>query len=353
MPDFSLSTRRVMVTGANGWLGRVFVKNLLQGFADDWGYRPATGLTVRCLVMPGEDTSFLRALSPAVEIVEGDLADAEACRRFVGNSEGLLFHLAGIVHPRRSSDFFAINEGGTRNLLAAVDPQRLTRFVHMSSNSPCGCNPDPRELFDEQSPYNPYMNYGRSKMMAELAVKEAGEKRGVKWSIVRAPWFYGPLAPPRQALFFSMIRNGRVPVVGNGENTRSMAYLDNLCQGLLLAAERPQALGKAYWIADREPYSMNTIIETVASVFESLNDPVKRGRVALPWFVGQIAQAIDWTLQKLGLYHQKMHVLSEMNKTIACSVAGAERDLGYAPKVALREGMRRSIEWSKSQNESL
>jgi nucleoside-diphosphate-sugar epimerase len=50
-------------------------------------------------------------------------------------------------------------------------------------------------------------------------------------------------------------------------------------------------------------------------------------------------------LQSIGLYHQKMHVLSEMNKTIACDVGKAERELGYDPKVDLAEGMRRSMAW--------
>jgi len=48
---------------------------------------------------------------------------------------------------------------------------------------------------------------------------------------------------------------------------------------------------------------------------------------------------------KVGFYHQKIHVLSEMNKTIACSIAKAQRELGYNPTIALEEGMRRSLKW--------
>jgi nucleoside-diphosphate-sugar epimerase len=54
---------------------------------------------------------------------------------------------------------------------------------------------------------------------------------------------------------------------------------------------------------------------------------------------------VDKMLQSLGLYHQKIHVLSEMDKTIACTIDKAERELGYAPKVDLEEGMRRSVSW--------
>ena len=57
--------------------------------------------------------------------------------------------------------------------------------------------------------------------------------------IVRPPWFYGPYQPPRQSLFFRMIRDGKAPIVGDGNNLRSMAYIDNLSQGLILAAANP------------------------------------------------------------------------------------------------------------------
>jgi nucleoside-diphosphate-sugar epimerase len=69
----------------------------------------------------------------------------------------------------------------------------------------------------------------------------------------------------------------------------------------------------------------------------------------LPGMASSFAYVADSTLQSLGLYHQKIHVLSEMNKTIACSVARAEQELGYRPTVELEEGMRRSLRWCVEQ----
>ena len=63
----------------------------------------------------------------------------------------------------------------------------------------------------------------------------------------------------------------------------------------------------------------------------------------------EVATLADATLQWLGLYNQKIHVLSEMNKTIACSITKAEKELGYQPKIALEEGMRRSLAWCIEQ----
>jgi nucleoside-diphosphate-sugar epimerase len=71
----------------------------------------------------------------------------------------------------------------------------------------------------------------------------------------------------------------------------------------------------------------------------------------LPGLVSEVAFAVDWALQSVGLYQQKIHVLSEMNKTIACAIDKARDELGYRPTVALEEGMRRSIAWAKAQGQ--
>jgi nucleoside-diphosphate-sugar epimerase len=233
---------------------------------------------------------------------------------------------------------------GTKNLLDAAIKAGVKRAVVVSSNSPCGCNPHPDHLFDELSPFNPYMNYGRSKMQMELAVRERADK--IETVIVRAPWFYGPNQPPRQALFFQMIRDGKAPIVGGGNNIRSMAYVDNLCQGLILAAIAERAAGQVYWISDKRPYSMNEIIDTIERLLEKeFGHKCAHKRMKLSGIASEIASLADKTLQGFGLYNQKIHVLSEMNKTIACSVARAERELRYKPTVALEEGMRRSLKW--------
>jgi nucleoside-diphosphate-sugar epimerase len=147
-----------------------------------------------------------------------------------------------------------------------------------------------------------------------------------------------------------MIRDGKAPIVGDGKNLRSMAYMDNLCQGLLLAAQSEKASGKTYWIADRRPYSMNEIVDTVERLLETeFKQKCVHKRLRLPALACSVAYAADKTLQTLGLYHQKIHVLSEMDKTIVCSVAKAESDLGYRPAIDLEEGMRRSLKWCVAQ----
>ncbi|HNX96884.1 MAG TPA: NAD(P)-dependent oxidoreductase [Candidatus Aminicenantes bacterium] len=337
----------VLVTGAPGWLGTRLVQLLSSGLPDLPGQEPPFTDRVRCLCLPGSDDHPLRAPGIEAEVVRGDLRNPEDATRFCAGAAGTtLFHCAGIIHPKRIRDFYDINLQGSKNLLEAAERAGVRRAVIMSSNSPIGVNPAPGHTFDEDSPYHPYMNYGRSKMLLEQEVARIAARGKIETVVIRSPWFYGPLQPERQSLFFRMIRDGKAPLVGDGSNRRSMAYIDNICQGMIRAARVPAAAGRTYWIADRRPYSMNEIYDTIETLLErEFAIPVAHRRMRLPFLAGEIATVADRWLQGLGIYQQKVHVLSEMNKTIACRVDRAERELGYVPTVDLTEGMRRSIAW--------
>lgn len=343
-------TAPALVTGAAGWLGSRLARSLVHGLPDVPELAAPGERAVRCLVRPGESREHLGG----DEVLEGDVTRPGTLEPiFRGMSGGTVFHCAGLIHPAlRVRDLYAVNVDGTRHVLEAARRAGVRRVIHVSSNSPLGCNPGRYHLFDEYSSYNPYMSYGKSKMQGELVVKEFANDLEVV--IIRAPWFYGPHQPARQTLFFRMIRDGKVPLVGDGENRRSMAYVDNLCHGLMLAERREKAAGRTYWISDRRPYTMNEIVGTIARLLEKeFGMTVKHGAIRLPWITGQIAQVVDFSLQAIGLYHQKIHVLSEMNKDIAGSIELAEKELGYTPAIELEEGMRRSLRWMLDRGMSL
>jgi nucleoside-diphosphate-sugar epimerase len=339
----------VVVTGAPGWLGTRFVEALTGRLPDvDVAAFVGPATPIRCLVQPDADAAGLTALDRRVAPCVGDLNERESLRELLRGAEGgILVHIAGLVHPARfTRDFERVNVDGTRHLLEAAEEAGVKRVVVVSSNSAIGCNPDAEHRFDEQSPYNPSTGYGRSKARMEALVQSVRARGRMETVVIRPPWFYGPHQPPRQTLFFSMIKAGKFPILGNGNQRRSMAYVDNICQGLALAAATPRANGETYWIADERPYTLNEIVETVERVLEEdFGVACSHKRLHLPALVGEGARVADLCLQSVGLYHQKIHVLGEMHQTIACSIEKATRELGYRPSVALREGMRRSIEW--------
>lgn len=344
-----------LVTGAPGWLGTRLVETLARGLPDVPALAaPAPG-PIRCLVVDGVAVDELRAAAPEVELARGDVRDRASLGEFFRGAEGAtLFHLSGIIHPRRIRELYDINARGAENVLDAALAAGVRRVVAVSSNSVAGCNPGPAHVFDESAPANPYMSYGRSKAMMEAAVERAAASGRVETVVLRPCWYYGPGQPARQTRFFTMIKEGKAPIVGGGESRRSMSYVDNVCQALALAARKEGVSGRAYWIADRRPYTMNEIVDTVERLLErEFGIPVAHKRMRLPGVVSEVAWAVDGLLQGVGLYQQSIHVLSEMNKTIACSVARAEQELGYAPRVELEEGMRRSIRWCLEQGRAI
>ena len=335
--------KKLLITGANGWLGRGLSSSLVNKQIGHLWIKKLKGIPIKAMVLP-EDAKIFKANFSEIEMVIGDLRNPLDCENFVkGESGACLIHIAGIIHPKRFvREFYELNVEASKNLLDASIKHALKRAVIMSSNSPIGCNRTVRDRFDESSPYNPYMHYGRSKMLLEQYISQISSQ--IETVIIRAPWFYGPFQPRRQIDFFEMIRKGKGPVVGNGNNVRSMAYIDNLIQGILLSAIEQRAAGHTFWIADKHPYTMNQVINTIEYLLaEEFNQDCNFGRLKLPNLFSEVAYFSDKLIQGMGLYHQKIHVLSELNKNIACDIDKARALLGYAPLIDLEEGMRRSL----------
>ncbi len=332
--------RRVAVTGAPGWLGTALVRALLTGGRH--GAHEGPGVSVRALVKPGIPLGELRMLEGDLEIVTADLRDS---RTLEGCLEGVdsLVHAASLIHPQRISELYAVNVDGTRHLLEEAVRSGLQRVVYISSNSPVGVSRGPSHVMNEDDVPRPYFHYGRSKLEAEELVRAVHGAGHVETVILRPCWFYGPQQPARQTRFFRMIQGGRPLVFGTGENLRSMSFIDNVVQGVLLGLDSSAASGRTYWIADERPYTFNEIISVVGSL---LGVASLRPR-HLPAITSNACQLVDHLVQSVGLYQKEIHVAGELSSTIAVSIEAAAKDLGYVPQVALEEGMRRSIAWCR------
>jgi len=320
---------KALVTGAPGWLGTRLVEILRKQNRE-----------VICLVLPDVDTFYLNKIGAAM--FKGDLTNAKSLK---GLCEGvdIVFHCAGVIHPRRVQEFYDVNVNGTKNILEEATNSGVERFIYISSNSVAGINLSRDKPMQEFDTPHPYKHYGLSKYKAENLVNQFFKEGKIKSTIIRPCWFYGIRQPERQTRFFKMVKKGKPIIFGNGENFRSMSYIDNVIDALLLIEKKDVSIGQIYWIADKRPYPTIEIYRTIAKLLEVKNFQPR----FIPAYVSNICEVIDALLQSAGLYQKEIHVAGEMNKNITCSIEKAEKDLGYEPIIDLEEGIKRSIEWCK------
>lgn len=168
-----------IVTGVPGWLGTRFLDALVDGLPDCPELLTVSRASIRVLTLP-EQANQLGSKYSEIEKTEGDVRDVRSLEKlFSAAKDATVFHIAGVIHPTKSTrEFVEINVDGTRNMLELAAKSGARRFVHVSSNSPCGCNHSNNDRFDERSPYNPYMGYGRSKKTC----RRSGKPEAPEWS---------------------------------------------------------------------------------------------------------------------------------------------------------------------------
>jgi len=320
-----------LVTGAPGWLGTRLVERLCQ-----------LKRKVRCLVLNPRLSKHLKEMG--AQIVKGDVTDKSTLYKALDGVYEVI-HCAGIIHPKKIKDFYLVNTEGTRNLLEISVKGGVKKFIYISSNSAQGRNIDRDTLMTEDGEHRPYMSYGKSKLIAEQIVKEFYEKHDLFTVIIRPCWYYGPGQPDRQTKLMRMIKSARPLLFGGGKNLRSMSYIDNIIDAILLAENKDVANGKTYWIADETPYTTLEIYQTIADILG-----VELKPRFIPSFISALLRFGDNILQRIGVYNQLIHVGGEMTENIACSIEKAKRELGYKTKISLKEGMEISIDWAARNN---
>lgn len=331
----------ILITGANGWLGSNLIKLIIENKTEKWGLNKQK---IIAFVEKKTNYDSLKIYnSNDIEIFEGNLTSQDELKHFLSKSnKSTLIHTAGVIHPKKYNDFKKINFEVVKNILQNLKKYSIIKSIFISSNSVMGFNKNNLEPFYENTKPTPYLGYGLSKKLMEDEVHKYIYKNNI--SIIRTPWFYGLNQPNRQIEFLKMIKNNKFPIIGNGNNLRSMVYIDNLIQGISRVASNEKSKGQTYWIADETPYSMNTILKTIKNIYREkhrINIPDKNFR--LPNLVSKIARILDFCLQFVGFYNTRIHVLGEMNMNIFCSIDKAKKDLKYKPEFSLKEGMKKSI----------
>ena len=229
---------KVLVTGASGFLGG-HVAELLSRRGD----------SVRALVRSTSSRKHLEKL-PNVELFEGGIEEVERVREAVDGVDAIV-HAAGLVKARSTDEFFAINVGGTSNLVQAARssvrgrPSTVKRFVYVSSLVACGPSPDGRPVPVNQE--NPVNAYGRSKLAAEKVVLSAKDDLPVV--ILRPGAIYGPRDGEILDVFKS-IQWGLLPLVAGGEAKGVWIYATDCAEACLRAIDANVPSGQVYFVDD-------------------------------------------------------------------------------------------------------
>lgn len=241
----------VLVTGANGFLGTVVVKELCQA-----------GYGVRALVRSMPD----RTMFPAgVDVVTGDIRDAGTMKQVVAGCEGLI-HLAGKAHaidePVEDEDaYHCINVEGTRHVLNAAEGSHVQRVVFASTVKVFGESTE--GCVDETAAPNPRTVYARSKWQAEQLVSEYGKRTGTVAISLRLPMVYGPTKKGNLYRMISAIDHGRFPPFPKIDNQRSLVHVRNVTQAVLCCLQQTRTRLSAYIVTDASPYSTTYLYESL------------------------------------------------------------------------------------------
>jgi nucleoside-diphosphate-sugar epimerase len=329
----TLRGRRVLVTGANGFTGAHLVRALLE-----------TGCQVRGLVR--RPKAMPEDLRGQVELAAGDVRDAQAVDRAVAGCE-IAFHVAALYRDTSASgrEYWAVNVGGTEQVLAACERHRVQRLVHCST---VGVHGHVRQVpADETAPIRPTDAYQRSKAAGEARVWAWFRRTGIPTTVVRPAGIYGP-GDDRFLKLFQSIQRGRFVMLGSGRLFFHMSYIENLVQGYLRCATEPAAIGEAFIIADAEPVLLNDLVARVAGV---VGGRVPRWHLPVgPFYAaGAVCEVLCVPFGlKPPLHRRRVGFFTHER---AFSIAKAQRLLGYAPAVSLAEGLQRTAAWYQTHGD--
>jgi nucleoside-diphosphate-sugar epimerase len=325
----------VLVTGASGLLGGHLVDALIER-----GERP------RVLVPAVPSASSTPHVSGVdVDVHTGDVRDRATLEAATDGVDCVL-HCAARTGPwGPEAEYVSTNITALETLVRVAREAGVRRVVHVSSITVHGN--DVRGAADESTPVRVEPNpYSRSKVAGEQLLQRMIAE-GAPVTIVRPGYVYGPRDAGNFGRFAEMIAAGRMVVIGSGANHLPLVYARDVADGMLLAAASPDAEGRTYLLVNDEPVTQRQYLDTIAA---ELGAPRPTRRIPYP-FALMVGSALEVTArlarreQPPPLMRFGVQLLGGENRF---SIARARAELGFAPRVSMADGVRRSVEWFRS-----
>jgi UDP-glucuronate 4-epimerase len=309
---------RILVTGAAGFIGSTLADRLLAEGREVVGFDSFDPFYPEAEKRRNLAGASLR---PGFRLERGDVRDPAALDRVVAAARPeAIVHLAALAGVRgsleRPAEYADVNVTGTSLVLEAAVRHGGPRVVFASSASVYGERPE--GPFRESDPVErPVSPYAATKRAGELVAHTFHHARGLSVTCARIFTAYGPRQRPDLAIrkFAERMQRGQaIPIYGNGSSLRDFTYVDDLVEGLVRALDRDLGFAILNFGAGRQV---------------ALLDVVKLLEAELG-----VAARIEWLPAQLG----------DVPRTWA-ELTAAREAVGYAPRVALEEGIRRFARW--------
>jgi NAD dependent epimerase/dehydratase len=305
--------RRVLVTGAEGFVGSTLVERLL-----------AAGADVRALVhyKPYGRAGFLAGVADQIEVVAGDVRDAGMVDGAVAGRE-VVFHLAALVGIPYSylapEAYVQTNVVGSHNVAQAARRHEVERVVHTSTSEVYGSAR--RVPIDESHPLQPQSPYSASKIAADMMMLSYRNALGVPVSVVRPFNVYGPRQSARAVIptILAQLHAGSSEVrLGALSPTRDYTFVEDTVAGFLAVAAHPDTIGAVVNVGSGREISIGDLAARLIEI------------------VGTDAVVVSDR-------ERERPATSEVDRLL-CDNAAA-RAIGWAPRVSLDAGLRRTSDW--------
>ena len=324
----------VLITGGTGFIGSRLALHCLE-----------SGEAVRVLGQrrtPAEGQNADALAAAGAELLETSVSDRPGVSRACDGVD-VVYHLAAAQHEANVPDrhFYEVNVEGTRNLLEAAESLGVGRFVHGSTIGVYGSTG--AGAVGSDAPLHPDNIYGVTKLEAERVAQGFSER--VPLAIVRISETYGP-GDQRLLKLFRAIGSGRFVRIGPGRNLHHLVYIDDLVDGLRLAAGSQTAASDPFVLAGPETISSDDMISVIAQVL-GRNPP--KLRVPLSPLMA-IATMLEAVLGPVGiqppLHRRRMNFFI---KSFSFDMHPVRAALGYSPKVRFEEGAATTAAWYRSR----
>jgi len=320
----------VLITGGTGFIGsRLALKHLAKG---------------DCVTVLGQENTAAEAANRRVMEAQGvtvalaSVTDRQSVFALLPGID-LAYHLAAAQHEANVPDqrFWDVNVTGTKNILEASIDAGVTRFVHGSTIGVYG--PTSAGYLDERSPLEPDNIYGLTKLEGEKLVGLYQDRLPIV--LIRISETYGP-GDLRLLKLFKAIQRKFFFMIGSGRNMHHPIYIDDLIEGLLLAATAEKAVGKTLVIAGKEALTTYDMVRIIAA---ALGTSIPSVRAPLAIFL-TLATVMEMLCRPVGiqppLHRRRMDFF---RKSYMFRQEEAFRHLGFVAKYGFREGIAQVTKW--------